>query len=84
MLTAPAYAGWHMPGFRTTAQFGVTAAFTRARGIRHQAMLAATYRPWRLVEVWDIVGAGLVVVDAALFMTALIRFRGVRWKPRSR
>lgn len=84
VLTAPAYAGWHMPGFRTTAQFGVTAAFTRARGIRHQAMLAATYGPWRLVEVWDIVGAGLVVVDAALFMIALIRFRGVRWKPRSR
>ncbi len=84
VLTVPAYAGWHMPGFRTTAQFGVTAAFTRARGMRRQAVLTATYGPWRLVEVWDIVGAGLVVVDAALFMIALIRFRAVRWKPRSR
>jgi hypothetical protein len=84
VLTAPAYAGWQLPGFRTTSQFGVTVAFTRGRGLRHQARLAATYGPWRLVEVWDIVGASLVAVDVALFMIAFIRFRRARWKPCSR
>lgn len=75
VLNSPAYAGWQLPGFRTTAQFGVTVAFTRPGSLGRQGRLAATYGPSRLVKVCDIAGPCLVVGDIALLAIALICVR---------
>jgi hypothetical protein len=61
VLNSPAYAGWQLPGFRTTGQFGVTVAFTRPGSLGRQGKLAATYGPSRPVKVCDIAGHCLVV-----------------------
>ena len=66
VLTNPAYAGWHLSGFRATSQFGVTVAFTGQADAPHHAWLVASYGPWRLVEVCDVAGACLLAVDVAL------------------
>ena len=75
VLTSPAYAGWQLPGFRTTTQFGVTVAFTRPGSLGRQARLVAAYGPWQLVKLCDIAGAGLVVADIALLVIALLYVR---------
>jgi hypothetical protein len=75
VLTSPAYAGWQLPGFGTTTQFGVTAAFTRPGSPGRAARLVATYGPWRLVEVCDLAGACLAAGDIALLAIALRRVR---------
>jgi hypothetical protein len=75
VLTSPAYAGWQLPGFRTTAQFGVTVAFTRPGSLSRPARLVATYGPARLVRACDIAGAGLAAADFALLAIGLIRVR---------
>jgi hypothetical protein len=75
VITNPAYTGWQLAGFRTTSQFGVTAAFTDSAGLGHPATLVATYGPWRLVHVWDVVGACLAAADMALLAIVLIRSR---------
>jgi hypothetical protein len=71
VLTDPAYAGWQLPGFGTTTQFGVTVAFTRPQSLGRQARLVATYGPWRLVKACDIAGACLVLGDLALLAFCL-------------
>jgi hypothetical protein len=76
VLTNPAYAGWQLTRFGTTSQFGVTVAFTSAKGLGHPARLVAIYGPWRLIEVCDIVGACLAVGDLALLAIALICCKG--------
>ena len=76
VLTKPAYAGWQLAGYRTTSQFGVTAAFTISRGPgRPAAWLAATYGPWRLVEACDIAGICLAAGDLGLLAIVLILYR---------
>jgi hypothetical protein len=72
VLTNPAYAGWQLPGFRTTTQFGVTVAFTRPGSLSRPARLVATYGPARLVRACDIAGAGLAAADLALLSIGLI------------
>ena len=75
VLTNPAYQGWHLTGFGTTSQFGVTVAFSRANGPSHPARLVATYGPWRLIKDCDIGGACLATADLALLGIILIRYR---------
>lgn len=79
VLTVPAYRGWGVAGFTTTSQFGVTVAFTRAAA-SPSGELTARYGPWGLVEVWDVVGGTLLVVDVVL----LGWFTRSAWRRRTR
>jgi hypothetical protein len=72
VLPDPAYPGWRLNGFRTTSQFGVTTAFIRAAGTGHRARPVATYAPWRLVRICDVVGACLAAADVTVLAAALI------------
>ena len=84
VLTNPAYAGWQLTGFGTTSQFGVTVAFSSARGPSHPAKLVATYAPWQLIKECDIAGVCLLIVAGGLLAISVIRFSRARWKPDSR
>ena len=75
VLTAPDYPGWSVPGFSTTAQFGVTVAFTRS-ATGASATVTARYGPFGLVQLWYVVGGALVTLDLgviAVYATGLAR-----------
>ncbi len=59
VLTLPAVAGWHLAGFRASAQFGAMLSFTRSTS--HPAgYVTATFTPGDVARTWDLVGAALV------------------------
>ena len=84
MLTNPAYAGWQLPGFRTTSQFGVTVAFISLKGPGHQDQTRrylwpmAAHRRMRHSRGLPADSSG---GSAAI---SVIRFSRARWKPDSR
>ena len=78
VLTNPAYPGWRLAGFRSTAQFGVTVAFTRPAGTGPHAVRTAVYEPWRLVRACDVAGICLLAGDLVLLAAVAIRHRGTR------
>lgn len=75
VFTNPAYAGWHMPNFDTISQFGVTAAFERARSASSSNKISAAYGPWRIAEVCDIVWACFAIAAINLFGYSMICHR---------
>ena len=74
VLTVPAYRGWRLAGYATGTQFGVTVALTRTSPVA-SGPLVARYGPYGVVEMWDVVGAVLVVADLGLIVVFARRSR---------
>ena len=75
VIAAPAFPGWRLPDFRTSSQFGVTAAFTRRGSLSAKANVTAVYGPWRFVRACDVAGGLLLAADVASLLVLAARQR---------
>lgn len=72
VLTASDFSGWHLSGYRTTSQFGVTVAF-RAIGRPPPGEVVAAFGPGSLVRTWDLVGVVLLCCTLVALASAARR-----------